>query len=407
MIHLTQKINENIMVITFDLKKTNYLQMKNILILLTTLLLGNMSIAQNDYITLPSGLKYKITQKAEGAKPTAGEKVKVHYTGKLTNDTIFDSSVKRGVPFEFTLGRGQVIKGWDEGIALLHVGEKATFIIPPALGYGDRDMGTIPSNATLIFDVELIGIAPKPAAYDTKGKETKTLTSGVKYTIIQQGPGPKAGPNMTATFHYTGWLEDGTIFDSSIDKNRPGTAALGENKLIPGLDEGIQQMTVGSKAQIFVPAKLGFGDRQAGSIAPNSNLIFDIELIKVVENKQVEPYKVAGKDTNTTKSGLKYIVVNEGKGAKPEKSKKVNVHYTGFFEDGKIFDSSVQREQPFSFELGNGNVISGWDEGVALMSVGAKYRFIIPYQLAYGEQGMGPIPPKATLIFDVELISFN
>lgn len=381
--------------------------MKNISILLTILFFGNMTIAQNDFTTLPSGLKYKITHKTEGAKPTAGDKVQVHYTGKLTNDTIFDSSLKRGVPFEFSIGKGQVIKGWDEGIALLHVGEKATFIIPADLGYGSREMGTIPANSTLVFDVELIGIAAKPAAYDTKGKETITLPSGVKYTIIQLGPGAKAAPNTTVTFHYTGWLEDGTIFDSSVEKNQPGTASLGENKLIPGLDEGLQHLTVGSKAKIFVPAKLGFGERQAGSIAPNSNLIFDIELLKVVENKKIEGYNVAGKDTNTTKTGLKYIVVKEGTGAMPEKSKKVSVHYTGFFQDGKIFDSSVQREQPFSFEIGNGSVIPGWDEGVALMKVGSKYRFIIPFQLAYGEQGMGPIPPKATLIFDVELLGIN
>ena len=85
--------------------------------------------------------------------------------------------------------------------------------------------------------------------------------------------------------------------------------------------------------------------------------------------------------------------------------KKVNVHYTGYFTNGKVFDSSLQRNEPISFTLGIGEVIKGWDEGIALLHVGERARFIVPYQLAYGIDGMGPIPPLSTLIFDVELVS--
>ena len=88
-----------------------------------------------------------------------------------------------------------------------------------------------------------------------------------------------------------------------------------------------------------------------------------------------------------------------------EAGKTVKVHYTGYLTDGKKFDSSVERGEPIAFPLGMGNVIKGWDEGIALMKTGEKARLIIPYQLAYGEQGYpGAIPPKATLIFDVELV---
>ncbi len=108
----------------------------------------------------------------------------------------------------------------------------------------------------------------------------------------------------------------------------------------------------------------------------------------------------------TTASGLKYIVLKEGTGAMPLATSNVKVHYTGTFTDGKVFDSSVQRGQPIDFGLNQ--VIPGWTEGVQLMKEGAKYKFFIPYTLAYGEQGYpGAIPPKSDLIFEVELIKIN
>jgi len=105
-----------------------------------------------------SGLRYKITHKSgSGIKPKKGENISVHYVGKLTDGTVFDNSFNRGEPIEFPIGIGYVIPGWDEGIQILEQGDKASFIIPPYLGYGEAGAGgVIPPNATLIFDVELI-----------------------------------------------------------------------------------------------------------------------------------------------------------------------------------------------------------------------------------------------------------
>jgi peptidylprolyl isomerase len=112
-----------------------------------------------DIQTTTSGLQYIVIEEGTGDKPTKGQKVKVHYTGKLEDGTVFDSSVKRGVPIEFTLGVGQVIKGWDEGIADMKVGEKRQLIIPPDLGYGPNGYPpVIPANSTLIFDTELVEV---------------------------------------------------------------------------------------------------------------------------------------------------------------------------------------------------------------------------------------------------------
>jgi peptidylprolyl isomerase len=111
----------------------------------------------------PSGLIYVITQHGAGPQPKTGDTVIVNYTGVLTNGMKFDSSLDRGRPFSFELGAGRVIKGWDEGIAKLHVGDQATLIIPSDLGYGPTGSGPIPKDATLIFIVELMGIQEKPA----------------------------------------------------------------------------------------------------------------------------------------------------------------------------------------------------------------------------------------------------
>jgi peptidylprolyl isomerase len=109
--------------------------------------------------TTPSGLQYEDLVVGNGATPQAGQTAQVHYTGWLDNGTKFDSSVDRGQPFEFRLGQGQVIKGWDEGVATMKVGGKRRLVIPPELGYGSRGAGgVIPPNARLTFEVELLGV---------------------------------------------------------------------------------------------------------------------------------------------------------------------------------------------------------------------------------------------------------
>lgn len=121
---------------------------------------GGPPPVSGDTVTTESGLRYVVIEEGSGATPTTGQTVRVHYTGWFLDGTKFDSSVDRGEPFPFPLGRGRVIRGWDEGVATMKVGEKRRLIVPPELGYGQRGHpGGIPPNATLVFDVELLGIA--------------------------------------------------------------------------------------------------------------------------------------------------------------------------------------------------------------------------------------------------------
>lgn len=135
-------------------------------------------------------------------------------------------------------------------------------------------------------------------------------------------------------------------------------------------------------------------------------VVNDIKLIAM--NTGSESEQTAGTDTVTTPSGLKYKEIKEGTGATPQNGQNVEVHYIGTLEDGTKFDSSRDRNQPFSFKLGMGQVIKGWDEGLSTMKVGGRRQLIIPPDLGYGARGAGGvIPPNATLIFDVELLKIG
>ncbi|HSP56626.1 MAG TPA: FKBP-type peptidyl-prolyl cis-trans isomerase, partial [Dehalococcoidia bacterium] len=235
-----------------------------------------------------------------------------------------------------------------------------------------------------------------------------TTQSGLQYIDLKAGGGsqPKTGDQVTV--HYVGKLEDGTVFDDSRAKDTPFTFLLGQAAVIPGWDEGISTMHKGGKRRLIIPPDLAYGAKGFGDIIPpNATLIFDVELIEVKAGSTAPatPPAVEGNEI-TTASGLKYVDIEQGTGITPAAGQRVSVHYTGWLQsDGTKFDSSVDRGQPFEFTLGQGNVIAGWDEGLATMKVGGKRRLIVPPDLAYGAEGVAPaIPPNATLIFDVQLL---
>ncbi|MCC6817863.1 MAG: FKBP-type peptidyl-prolyl cis-trans isomerase, partial [Bacteroidia bacterium] len=192
-----------------------------------------------------------------------------------------DSSRDRNSPFSFIVGRGEVIVGWDEGFSYLRVGEQATLIIPSKLGYGEMDMGEIPANSTLIFEVEVMSLK-KPLVYNPysgEGKDTITLPSGLRYIIIDEGNKEmKAMPEQTAFVYYAGYLMDGKKFDSNFERFNPLELKVVDGRVIKGWQEILPKMNKGMKIRAIIPPALGYGNRVAGSIPPNSTLIFDMFL---------------------------------------------------------------------------------------------------------------------------------
>ena len=338
-----------------------------------------------------------------------GDVVRVHYTGLLADGTEFDSSRGGGEPFQFALGRGQVIPGWDEGIGLLREGGTAKLIIPPELGYGAQGSGgVIPPNATLYFDVELLEILPggPDSPTEVEEDEYETTESGLQYYVIEEGEGESPQEGDPVSIHFTFWLTDGTRLNSSIDVGQPLTFVIGQGQVPPGLEEGVADMSVGGQRQFVLPPELAFGEQGAGNtIPPNSAVIFEVELLEILPSGPESPAEVDEDEYATTESGLQVADLEEGDGAEVEAGQPVTIHYTGWLTDGTRFDSSYNRGEPFTFVPGSGQMIPGVDEGVVGMREGGRRQLIIPPELAYGAQGAGDvIPPNATLIFLIEVV---
>ncbi|MBC21769.1 MAG: peptidylprolyl isomerase [Candidatus Marinimicrobia bacterium] len=237
----------------------------------------------NKLITTDSGLQYEIIKMGTGDKPLSTDKVEVHYHGTLEDGTVFDSSVDRGETVTFPLNR--VIKGWTEGLQLMPTGSKFKFIIPPNLGYGSRPIGSIPPNSTLIFEVELFNVEKPFVDKDFNlPAEEKTLESGLRYLDHIVGTGEAAVAGKEVVVHYSGYLADGTKFDSSHDRGTPFVFVLDQGRVIKGWDEGVAGMKKGGKRTLIIPPDLGYGERGAGGvIPPNATLMFEVELLDIFD----------------------------------------------------------------------------------------------------------------------------
>ncbi|MEQ8324280.1 MAG: FKBP-type peptidyl-prolyl cis-trans isomerase [Vicingaceae bacterium] len=230
-----------------------------------------------------SGLRYIIHRAGEGTRAEIGKLVSVDYRGMLTDSTEFDNSYKKGRPFRFELGAGLVIKGWDEGIALLNVGDSATLFVPPHLGYGSKSAGKIPANSTLVFNVELKDVNSPAVPADPGQMDTTSIQPGLSIIWLKRNPeGKKAVTGSAVKVDYSGFFKNGKKFDSSVDRGDPFTFTLGQGQVIKGWDLGIAELRTGEKAKLLIAPELGYGSRgYQGLIPPNAKLIFDVELLEV------------------------------------------------------------------------------------------------------------------------------
>lgn len=255
-----------------------------------------------------------------------------------------------------------------------------------------------------------------------KGPEVVTLESGLKFMDDSLGTGREAKANDLVTIHFKGWMvpkdtASELFSDWSADqsknmlslgdskmRNQPIKFILNSGSFIKGTDEGIVGMKTGGRRTMIIPSKLAYGEAGVGFIPPNTDLKVIIELLEVKDRVVAEMWKVDSTLFKTTASGLKYAIISQGEGPAVEANKVVTVHYSGYLQDGTLFDSSIERDEPIMFVVGQGQVIPGWDEGMQLLKKGDKARFVIPPQLGYGETPLEKIPANSTLIFDTEVI---
>ncbi|WP_237244604.1 MULTISPECIES: FKBP-type peptidyl-prolyl cis-trans isomerase [Sorangium] len=250
---------------------------------------------------------------------------------------------------------------------------------------------------------------PAPPDVAAPPADAQKTASGLAFKVLTPGKDKEhPGPDDKVKVHYTGWTTDGKMFDSSVLRGEP--ASFGVGGVIKGWTEALQLMSKGEKRRLWIPGNLAYGDRPMQPGAPAGMLVFDVELLDFAPAPKPPPVpkdvKAPPKAAKKTASGLAYEVLQKGTGTEhPKPTSRVTVHYTGWTTDGKMFDSSIVRDEPITFPLGG--VIKGWTEGVQLMVKGEKARFWIPAELAYGEKPTRPGAPAGMLVFDIELIDFR
>lgn len=401
------------------------------------------------YDKTATGLYYKLFKVSKDTiKPKIGDWVSLTMKYTYKDSTLFDSKQAMGSPVRFQLPVSDFKGDIYEGIAMLSPGDSADFIInADSLFKKTFRQPTRPAfidtNSVIHFYITLLTVdspetlMKKEVESLKKYVEEKKITvaplaSGLYFVETTAGKGAKIDSGVWVKAHFKVSLIDGKQIFSSYDRGEPMQFEYGKRFDTPGFEEGISKMTKGGKATLVVPSKIAFGEMGRGAmVPPYSTIIYEVEVVDVMskaqhdkqiaeEKKQTQikmdnakkqegdlmkKYLADKKITaKPTTSGLIYQEKVKGTGARAVAGKKVKVHYTGTLLNGTKFDSSRDRNEPFEFTLGQGQVIKGWDEGIALMNVGGKATLIIPSAIGYGDRDMGTIPPYSTLVFDVELL---
>ena len=261
-------------------------------------------------------------------------------------------------------------------------------------------------------------------------KYSKSKTSGLSYVMHKSNKGPKLKLDDVVTLNLKYITSKDSIVFDSWKMGKPIQLKIAKSSFKGDLMDGLTLLTVGDSASFLINADSlftkTFGAPRPAFIDSSSFLSFTVKVISTTtdaalkaeelkaekenamkENEVIAKY-IADKQITPSKSssGLMYIITEPGSGEQAQAGKTVKVHYTGRLLDGTKFDSSLDRSDPIEFKLGQGMVIKGWDEGIALLKVGGKALLIIPSNLAYGSRGAGGvIPPFSPLTFEVELVS--
>ncbi|XP_036428995.1 peptidyl-prolyl cis-trans isomerase FKBP10 [Colossoma macropomum] len=309
--------------------------------------------------------------------------VRFHFNGSLLDGSAFDSSYERSQTQDSVVGEGWLIKGLEEGLLGMCVGEIRNFIIPPFLAFGEKGYGKeIPPHATVVYDILLEDL------HNTKDDIT---------VEIQEVPEPCTRKSVTGDYiryHYNGTFLNGVTFDTSYQRNSTYNTYIGLGYVISGMDKGLQGVCVGERRRITIPPHLAYGQQGAGKDIPGSAVVvFDVHVIDFHNPKDPVQVDVTFKPEPCNETS--------------EVNDFIQYHYNCSLLDGTLLFTSSDYGVPQDVVLGADKVIDGLDEGLRGMCVGERRTIIVPPHLGHGERGGGDVPGSAVLQFEVELVSIQ
>jgi len=353
----------------------------------------------------------KVVECKDFRKAEEGDKVTVHYGGFLQDGKKFDSSFDRAQPFTFTMGVGQVIPGWDQGLLGVCPGEERHLVVPASLAYGDRGAGdVIPPGAILLFDIVIVDVEKKSSQQEEELKRKQQQEEANKRKKAEEEKRLKEEKER---------LEEENRKKKEEEEQQRRREE--EERLRKEAEEKRKKEEKRKQEQQRRKEQQRKEEEERKRIEEEKRRRDELKQIEQESQRRKEEeyktldaeyyyYEDYAPESSCEPGELKMQVTHS-----PARCSKIakegdqlTMHYTGKLSNGRKFDSSVDRNKPFKFTLGVGQVIAGWDEGLSGMCVGEKRTLVIPPDLAYGEQGVGAvIPPCSVLVFDVELLEIE
>ena len=405
------------------------------------------------YKKTESGLYYKFySHNPKAQKPNLTDVMKVAMTCYLADTVYFDFQNSPSQVYA-QLKESVFPADLNEAYAMMNLGDSASFYIKAdsvAIWYYDKHPDSVGLKADDYFryEVKLLEIKPMDvfqAEIDRMDNAMKERSirefadyveanlqgvmpsdSGIYMVTLEPGKGrcPVKGEKVELDFSAS--LLNGQLVGSTFDNPDKFSFVLGDGFAIQGWEEVIPKMHLGERVKVVIPFKMAYGNRSIGSIPAYSNLVYDMKLLKITtaeelraeaqkalealkeeSEKAFTDYVNANGIVNHTPSGLYYskMLVTDGKS--PQRGEKVRIKFDASYIDGTPLGSSADLGESFEMVYGEGAVLRGLEEGIGMMHVGEKARFVLPYNLAYGEHSYGKIPACSNLVFDVELLEIE
>ena len=312
--------------------------------------------------------KVEVVKKGDGREAKAGDYMLAHLvislpsTGKKLVDTYANGDEQ-----VLQIGGPSGFAGLDQTIVKMRQGDHWKVTVPHQLAWGEFGYPPIvPARAEALIDIEVTGFIE------------------ILSEQVATGSGPPPRPGEYIALHYTGALRGGKRFLDTRKDGMPRVYSMGSGQVLSGWETTLRTMKVGDRVKLEIPWQFAYGVAGTRDVPARTNVEFDLERVALPE--------------------IRTEVLKAGRGAPCVAGRPVTVHYTGTLPDGKQFDTTREKNVPFTFVLGARQVIPGWELVIAKMRVGDRWKVTVPCALALGVDGKDAIPPKADLVFDIEVI---